>query len=543
MRLTFRSLSLILAPILVLGGLVFDRASATNKQASAMLIADSGKTAQTAPPMAGITLLEGIYKKLRDEPKLAMAKQPMQIAQVIPEDGARDSFLRIRPAAKNESSAANQIAYAPTLNDFKGSPVAASAMSMRGTMRSATAASGTAGNAAAGGATLGGSSGKWDATVDKAKKKETREAKEASDASTTIADNRPVLQQFQAAHRLPPQTEARMRKSLGGLAKAYGDIDALTSADQAAAPQNVRNYAANAAPSAPARIRIDQISGHKTIADEPQIIEYNPAQRQFRGQNLQAAQNQLSAMTSAARQQAAPQQAAPQPASISQAPGFTNGAFAPQGMPAGGLVPPPPPSSTPVAQAPSAPADELKPPQPALFKNIWNMTRGLQSQQINDNEGSGSLRRDIAMLSPRVVGGIPSVRLGVSAHQIQHALGNSVVIKKQNIGSWNVWSVSRQNSKDAILQIYLRSGVVEAIRVFDPVYLGSEIGVKLGDDLRTMLRQFSQPAFIIEEPAISHQSGKNYVYPISHISFELARAKDGTHTDPQVVSALIFDVE
>jgi hypothetical protein len=522
MRLMFRSLSLMLAPMLVLGGLAFDRAIATNKQASAMLIADSGKMPIGAPPMAGVTLLEGIYKKLRDEPKLAM-KQTMQIAQAMPEQGAKD-FLRIRPAAKNsDSSTVSQIAYAPMVSDYRSSPSAA-----RGTLM----------KAATGAAAAGGYAGKLDASVDKAKKKE---ARESNDASQMIIDNRQMVQQFQGAHHLPAATENRLRKSIGGLARSVGDVDALTqAADQAQAPQsNVRNYVANGAPVSAPKSRVDQISNHKTIADEPQIIEYNPvAQKQQAGQNLQAAQNQPLGMASAARQQPALQMT-----SLPQVPGATYGSIAPQGMPTG-LVPPPPPSSTPAAQTAQQVQEELKPEQPSLFTHIWNMTRGLQQPQSSDDEAAGgSARRDIAMLSQRVVGGIPLLRLGVSAHQIQHALGNSATIKKQNIGSWNVWSVSRQNSKDSILQIYLRSGVVEAIRVFDPVYLGPEIGVKLGDDLRTMLKQFSQPAFIIEEPAISHQAGKNYVYPISHVSFELARAKDGAHTDPQVLSVLIFDVE
>ncbi|MGC5184045.1 hypothetical protein ACPXBI_28750, partial [Escherichia coli] len=57
--------------------------------------------------------------------------------------------------------------------------------------------------------------------------------------------------------------------------------------------------------------------------------------------------------------------------------------------------------------------------------------------------------------------------------------------------------------------------------------------------------KFGEPAFILPEPAggRSIEAGKNYIYPISQVSFALARSHDKAKPAPQVVSMLIFNVK
>ncbi|HEY9713364.1 MAG TPA: hypothetical protein V6C72_07830, partial [Chroococcales cyanobacterium] len=65
---------------------------------------------------------------------------------------------------------------------------------------------------------------------------------------------------------------------------------------------------------------------------------------------------------------------------------------------------------------------------------------------------------------------------------------------------------------------------------------------KLGDDLPSVLSRFGQPSFILSEPPESaRNSDRHYVYPLSQVSFQLARDPGRPH--PHVVSMLIFTVK
>ena len=99
---------------------------------------------------------------------------------------------------------------------------------------------------------------------------------------------------------------------------------------------------------------------------------------------------------------------------------------------------------------------------------------------------------------------------------------------------WTVCTGSKPHNSDAAIQLYLKHGMVEAMRVFDRSLLSGELGVGLGDNLQAMKSQFGEPAFIIHEPTPSASpSGQNYVYPISQVCFQLSRSgKDA----PRVVS-------
>lgn len=89
------------------------------------------------------------------------------------------------------------------------------------------------------------------------------------------------------------------------------------------------------------------------------------------------------------------------------------------------------------------------------------------------------------------------------------------------------------------MQVYVRHGLVEALRIFDNAFIAPDFGVHLNDDVSTVKAKFGEPAFMQDEPECP--SAKNYVYPISQVSFELTRASNSP--SPKVVSVLIFTVK
>lgn len=145
---------------------------------------------------------------------------------------------------------------------------------------------------------------------------------------------------------------------------------------------------------------------------------------------------------------------------------------------------------------------------------------------------------------PNVCTGIPLVKLGAVATQIKPLLATKCNIKMQQVEGWVVWTLSKKTSSDTAIQLYIKHGMVEAMRVFDYEFLASDLGVQLGDDVQSLKSRFGEPAFIIEERSDSEKrasrAGQNYVYPINQVSFQLARAG---HSTPQIVSVLIFNVK
>jgi hypothetical protein len=232
------------------------------------------------------------------------------------------------------------------------------------------------------------------------------------------------------------------------------------------------------------------------------------------------------------------------------------------------MVPPPPPLAVP-ASAPSSfgvlnedvssttpsAAATMAPASPGLFKNIREISKqekfsngsGIKEMfdERKEDKADSLDKKQIAMLPPSIVSGVPLVHLGASALQIKESLGTKVRIDKQTIEDWTVWSVTGHNRSECALQLYFKHGVVEAIRVFDASYLGPDLGIKLGNDLQTIKEKFGEPAFILPEPAAARgaEAGKNYIYPISQVSFALARSRDRAKPAPQVVSMLIFNVK
>jgi hypothetical protein len=159
-------------------------------------------------------------------------------------------------------------------------------------------------------------------------------------------------------------------------------------------------------------------------------------------------------------------------------------------------------------------------------------------------------RRDrLALLPPSVATGIPglNLNLGASEAQAMQALSHSGgKLKSQKIRNWIVYSWVRKDgdSGDA-LQLFFRHGLLDAIRIFDPELISSGFGVSPGDQLEVVKERFGEPAFLLPEPngesAHNDTTGKNYIYPISQVGFQLARSPG--ESSPQVVSVLIFAVK
>lgn len=184
------------------------------------------------------------------------------------------------------------------------------------------------------------------------------------------------------------------------------------------------------------------------------------------------------------------------------------------------------PSATPVpAQQP------LVPPPPAVTDGLTqNGSMNFQKQKT-----------EIAMLAPNVVMGIPLVRLGSSAFEANKALtsvkGNR--LKQQSISGWTVYVLHKANSVEPAMQVYVRHGLVEALRIFDNAFIAPDFGVQLNDDVSTVKAKFGEPTFM--HPEADCPTAQNYIYPISQVSFELRRPVNSP--SPKVASVLIFTVK
>jgi len=146
----------------------------------------------------------------------------------------------------------------------------------------------------------------------------------------------------------------------------------------------------------------------------------------------------------------------------------------------------------------------------------------------------------LAALPPNVVTGIPSVRLGISETQAARELNSRGTTKHDVVDKWTVlsWQRSTANNQTA-LQLYVRNGQLDAMRIFDPSLMAADFGVSMGADLAQVKERFGEPAFILPEPGPG--AGQNYIYPFSQVGFQLSRPTPDSQ--PRVMSVLIFNVK
>lgn len=156
-------------------------------------------------------------------------------------------------------------------------------------------------------------------------------------------------------------------------------------------------------------------------------------------------------------------------------------------------------------------------------------------------EKSDSRLNKLALLPPNVATGttLPLVSLGNSEAQVTQFLNRIGKLQEQKIKNWEVYSWYKKDGNGAIsLQLFFKHGLLDAIRIYDPTLVAADFGAAPGDSLEAVKDRFGEPAFLLPEPG-SSTSGKNYIYPISQVAFQLARQGGDS---PQVVSVLIFSV-
>lgn len=168
---------------------------------------------------------------------------------------------------------------------------------------------------------------------------------------------------------------------------------------------------------------------------------------------------------------------------------------------------------------------------------------------VSENEMTLEAQQDgsslqVAFLPPSTVHGINGLPLGASEADTAKFFKNRGNLSRSFISGWKVWTLL-DGQQTPILQVYLRNGRTEAFRIFNQSYVPAGLGVAINDELPSMKGRFGEPAFILEEPGIKPQVAaqsativaKNYVYPVSQVSFQLVRTGPSS---PHIHSLLLF---
>jgi len=168
---------------------------------------------------------------------------------------------------------------------------------------------------------------------------------------------------------------------------------------------------------------------------------------------------------------------------------------------------------------------------------------------VSENEMTLEAQQDgsplqVAFLPPSTVHGINGLPLGASEADTAKFFKNRGNLSRSFISGWKVWTLL-DGQQSPILQVYLRNGRTEAFRIFNQSYVPAGLGVAINDELPSMKGKFGEPSFILEEPGIKPQVAaqsapivaKNYVYPVSQVSFQLVR---NGPSSPHIHSLLLF---
>lgn len=143
----------------------------------------------------------------------------------------------------------------------------------------------------------------------------------------------------------------------------------------------------------------------------------------------------------------------------------------------------------------------------------------------------------IAFLPPNTVHGLNGLPLGASEEEVDRFLKNKGALSKAAVSGWKIWTLS-DNKQNPLIQVYMRSSRAEAYRIYSQSYVPAGLGLALSDELSAMKSKFGEPAFILEEPGVRTVTAKNYVYPVSQVSFQLVRT--GAGSAPQILSLMLF---
>ncbi|MBK9202269.1 MAG: hypothetical protein IPL73_07510 [Candidatus Obscuribacter sp.] len=147
----------------------------------------------------------------------------------------------------------------------------------------------------------------------------------------------------------------------------------------------------------------------------------------------------------------------------------------------------------------------------------------------------------VAFLPPSTIRGISGLALGSKESDTVAYFKERGKSKVTDSHGWKIYTLLNSDNTIA-LQAYVHNGFTEALRVFQPNFVPSSIGVTIADDLSEMKSKFGEPSFILEEPRASDEGtkvmAKNYVYPLSQLGFQLARPV--SDAKPQIKSVLLF---
>ncbi len=453
----------------------------------------SGKVsyARTSPPASGVHLLEDIFQRVRSAPQIAMAKnlykQQMEVAQQ--QNGPTDYRLAIRPkklSGRNSARPLPASQMAPTEVDSLA--VAFGNSGTSGTFSQRIAAEPIPqtflGNrqfpivAKESSNKLSSSSGVWESPAQMRE-----EAKRESEG-------------YSSSYR-PPDLATAAGKLLG-ITKAIQDAQQMASSGADGWAQG----GAGAPMASPSRARADQISFQSIDSKDSDDFEERVGKKNADPSVLSRRLSSKADSAVHTKMRAA-------------VPSTNMGRFV------GSAAPASPPSAFLAGGDKGTPEDGPSVSDERMIKSKIAMS-------------------DIALLPPNVVTGIPLVRLGASEMQANSALHQIGNMKQQKVNKWTVWSWNRPQSKTATsMQLFMRNGLLDAMRIFEPSLIGSDFGVSLGDSLARVKEKFGEPAFILQEAGPG--AGQNYIYPISQIGFQLARPAPGQQ--PRVVSVLIFNVK
>lgn len=154
-----------------------------------------------------------------------------------------------------------------------------------------------------------------------------------------------------------------------------------------------------------------------------------------------------------------------------------------------------------------------------------------------ESKDSNGAPLQIAFLPPNTVHGLNGLPLGASEEEVDRFLKNKGSLSKAAVSGWKIWTLS-DNKQNPLIQVYMRSGRAEAYRIYNQSYVPAGLGLALCDELSAMKSKFGEPAFILEEPGVRSVTAKNYVYPVSQVSFQLVRT--GAGSAPQILSLMLF---
>jgi hypothetical protein len=152
-------------------------------------------------------------------------------------------------------------------------------------------------------------------------------------------------------------------------------------------------------------------------------------------------------------------------------------------------------------------------------------------------EGKDGSAVQIAFLPPNTVHGLNGLPLGATEDEVSRFLKNKGSLSKASVSGWKIWTLS-DNKLNPLIQVYLRAGRAEAYRIYNQSYVPAGLGLALSDELSLMKSKFGEPSFILEEPGVRSVVAKNYVYPVSQVSFQLVRT--GAGSAPQILSLMLF---